>query len=141
MLEDFERDKEGRKRKRKEVRKQEDFNTDKIYVKTMWKVGKLVYKHRDNRLQVSPSKTFENQAQRRKFSSSQREKILLMTPKNLQVISQKRNEHEKTMVSLITKRKCLLAPNYLVNRNCKEKMKITSKLFFEKAMICHQNLH
>lgn len=50
MLEDFERDKEGRKRKRKEVRKQEDFNTDKIYVKTMWKVGKLVYKHRDNRL-------------------------------------------------------------------------------------------
>lgn len=48
MQEDFEREKEGRKRK--EVRKQEDFNTDKIYVKAMWKVGKLVDKHRHNRL-------------------------------------------------------------------------------------------
>lgn len=76
-------EREGRKRKRKKVRKQEDFNTDKIYVKAMWKVGKLVDKHRDNRLQVSSSKTFENQAQRWKLSSSQREKILLMTPKNL----------------------------------------------------------
>lgn len=33
----------------------------------------------------------------------------------------------------------MLAHNYLVNRNRKEKMKIISKLFFEKAMIYHQN--
>lgn len=44
--EDFEREREGRKRKK--VRNQEDFNTDKIYVKAMWKVEKLVDKHRDN---------------------------------------------------------------------------------------------